>query len=699
MANVASDIQPLDYFRVFYRRRWISLLVVLLATAAGAFYTWRTVPVYEAQATLLIESDEPHVVNFQEVLDQGVGQGDYYQTQYQLLESRALAARTVQALDLVGRPAVGASTEAAAVSVLRGGLRVVPVRGTRLVNIRFRWHEPSLAAEIANGHARAYIEQSLDIRFRASKEATDWLDRQLAEERARVAERESALQAFRERHDALSLQDGQDIVVQKLADLNTAVTRAKTSRIQHEAQYRELLAAQRSRNPLDAFPLVLANGFIQQLKADLARVQREYSQLAQTLGDRHPTLIEKRTEVETTEARLAAEIRKVADSVTKAYEASVAEEASLVRALEQQKQEALALNRRGIEYAALEREAESVRSVYQSLLQRAKETSVSRELRATNIRIIDAAEPPAAPILPRPRTNLAIAFLAGCFVAVALVVGLELLDERLKTPDEVRRQLGVSFLGLVPKVKRVHAAGTAMLQPGAPPALVEATRAVRTALLSVLGDQRRATILVASASAGEGKTFLASNLAIALAQANYRVLLVDTDMRRPRVHRVFDQALEPGLSNLLEGAASFVDVLKPSSVRGLTIMSAGAPSSSAPELLGSTVFSGLLDVMREHYDYVVIDSPPVLGVTDATVVAGRVDRVLMVVGSGVTRAKAARLALEELQRAGGRVMGAVLNRADVQRHPFYFEPYGTREYRYHDDARGIRAVRELGRSA
>lgn len=699
-ATATWQVHPLDYLRVIYRRRRLVAAVILAAVAAGAAYTWRTVPIYEARTTILIESDEPNVVTFQEVLDEGAGQGDYFQTQYQLLESRALAVRTVSALGLANRPDFGATSEAEAVAAVRAGLRITPVRGSRIVTLRFRWPEPKLAAEIVNAHARAYIEQSLDLRFRASKEATEWLDAQLEEERRRVARSESALQAFREQYDAVSLKEGQDIVVQKLADLNAAVTRAKTNRIEKEAQYRELLAARQTGTALDSFPPILANAFIQQLKGDLARLQREYSQLSQTLGDRHPTLIEKRSEVQSTEMRLAAEIARVAESVKNAYEGAAAEEASMVRALEQQKGEALALNRRGIEYAALEREAESVRSVYQSLLQRARETSVSRELRATNIRIVDPAQPPGAPILPRPATNLALAFLGGCLIALGLVFTIEFLDDRLQTPDDVRRQLGLPFLGLVPKVDAGDGVALSLLHSDAPAPLIEAVRALRTSVLATATGQRCLTLLVASAGEGEGKTFVATSLAAALAQAQRRVLLIDSDMRRPRLHRVFDQDLQPGLSNLLAGTASLRDVLRTSAVPGLTVITAGTPSLHAPELLGSARFVELLAILREHYGCVVVDSPPALSVTDATIEAAHVDGVVLVVGSGTTRARAARLAAEELQRAGGTVIGAVLNRADVQEHPFYFAPYHRHEYHANEaPAERPAAATMLGRSA
>ncbi len=596
-------------------------------------------------------------------------------------KSRALVQRTVAALQLWKRPEFGAPTEAAAVDAVQGKLQVFPLRGTRLVHLRFRWPEPKLATEIINAHARQYIEQSLEKRFVASKDATDWLDTQLAEERKRVEASDSALQSFRERHDAVSLDEGQNIVVQKLADLNSAVTKAKTERITKETEYRELLRAQRSPDALDGFPAILSNSFIQQLKGTIATLQREYAELSATLGELHPMMVEKRTALETAEKRLAAEIARVVDSASNAYRTALNEEQTLTGALDEQKREALALNRRGIEYAALEREAESVRLVYQTLLQRAKETSVSRELRSTNLQIVDPARTPERPVWPRTTFNMLMSLITGTLLAMGSVFFLEMFDERLKAPPDVVRELGHTILGLVPEVKSPDAVRVSLAKREAPRELMETFRALRTSVMSLMLGEGRRSILIASAAQREGKTHVAANLAIALAQAQHRVLLIDADMRRPAVHdQITGHRLEPGLSNVLTGSAPLNEALQSASVPGLTVLAAGTPSSEAPELLGSPVFEKLLDVLHEDFDWVIIDSPPVLTVTDASIIAPHTTGIVFVVASAVTRGRTARLAIEQLQRVGGRLLGVVLNRADIAHHPFYFEPYSSTDY-------------------
>jgi capsular exopolysaccharide synthesis family protein len=392
----------------------------------------------------------------------------------------------------------------------------------------------------------------------------------------------------------------------------------------------------------------------------------------------------------------------VTKSVEDAFRLAQAEEASLTSALDEQKREALALNRRGIEYASLERDAESSRLMYQSLMQRAKETGVSRELRATNIRIVDDATLPKRPIVPRLWSNMIVGLVSGSMLALLAVFSAEALDDRLKTPEDMRAGLDLPFLGLVPEVRLKRHRKVTLREDGIPASFAEAVRAMRTSVVSSASDKVFKSILVASAGEGEGKTVVATNLAMALAQARQRVLLIDADMRCPTVHEMFGHRLEPGLSDVLTGTATIADVLRLTSVPNLTVVSAGTPSLQASELLGSTLFKELFDILEEHYTWVVIDSPPVLTVTDASVVAPRVGGVVFVVRSGTTRGRAARLAVEELRRPGGHVLGTVLNRADLKHHPFYFSPYLRGEYRQDVKVwtrRGRHRGTVLGRSA
>ena len=348
-------------------------------------------------------------------------------------------------------------------------------------------------------------------------------------------------------------------------------------------------------------------------------------------------------------------------------------------ALETQKREALALNRRGIEYSALQREAESVRLIYNTLLQRAKETGVSRELRSTNISIIDRAEVPRQPVAPRRTLILLMSIAAGSLLAIGAVFMSETLDDRLKLPDDVTSELGQVLLGLVPETSAGNSP-LALARQDAPRVLMEAFRLIRTSTIAALPGRGPKSILVTSAAQREGKSSVSSKLAVALAQAHYRVLLIDADMRRPTIHDLFTSRLEPGLSTVLSGSSALAESLQPTAISGLQSLTAGNPSREAPELLGSPVFDKLLEILQEHFDWVIIDSPPALTVTDASIIAQRATGVLFVVASARTSIRAALLAIDKLQSVGGRVCGVVLNRADVKHQPFDFAPYASADY-------------------
>ena len=718
----------MDYVRVVYKRRWVAIPVFLAVFTLGAINSYRTTPLYRASTQLLIEKDAPKVGDLSTIFQQQEGwyNDEFFQTQYRIIQSRSLGRKTAELMKLDQHPAlarasepvrapwtvrgavagaiglaksaVGAGEPAAPearpvedadpysryAGVVLGALTVTPVRNSRLVDISMTSTDPRLAADLANSHARAYIEQNLEYRFSASKEASEWLEAQLAEQRKKVEESEAELQRYKEQNDAVAVEDRQNIVVQRLSDLNTAATRAKTTRIEKEALYNQLRSIQNS-NALDAFPAVLGNEYVQRLKGDLSDLQRQQAQLSERYGDRHPEIIKVRSAIQSTETKLQLEIDKVVQSVKSEYDTAAAQERTLVGALEGSKNEALRLNRKGIEFSVLQREAESNRQVYEALLQRTKETGISGELKASNIRVVDPAEVPQAPFLPRRQQDLTTAAFSGLVLALGLVFLFEYLDNRIKSPQELRAHLNVPFLGMVPAID-VAKSGT-LLHDGVPPNFAEAIRGVRTNVLFSSAEEGVRVVVVTSAGPGEGKSLFSSNLAVSLAQAGQRVLHVDADMRRPRVHAIFDLAQEPGLSNLLVGDCKPSEAIRKTPVANLCVLPAGMVPPNPAELLGSKRCEEFLATLGQTFDWVILDSPPVLAVADASIMANTATGVVFVVGADQTSRQAARAALEQLEAVQAHVIGAVLNRVDLEKNPYYYSAYYRKEYsRYYAKA-------------
>ena len=727
--GAARDVHFLDYVRVLHKRRWTAGTVFAVIVSSVTIYLLTATPIYQATARLLIEAEKQNIVSFKEVVEQSQSSDVYYQTQFQMLGNRALAAKTLDTLGLWDHPEFGGSrripssairtavsntframTSAAslvfghassrtdvpagaetlqqskAIDAYLQRLIVSQVRNSRLVDVGFRSPDAALAAKIANAHARGGIWQNLEFKFQASKEASDWLGAQLAEQRERVEKSEIAVQQYREQNDAVSLEEQQTVVTQKLADVSATVTRARTARIEKEALYRQLEPIEHNQNALDAFPAILSNTFIQQLKSQLAELQRQDAQLAEQMGERHPDRIRVATALQVTQAKLRTEVENVVQSVRNDYLAAEAQEQGLMAALEAQKREALAMNRKGIDGSVLRRDADSNRQIYESLLQRAKETGVSSELKTTNIRLVDPARVPRDPVSPNRALLVPVALVGGALLAVGLAFFFEYLDDRIRTPDEIETHLGLATLGFIPRVAPDLQGAHFLLDNGVPPNFLEAFGTLRTSVLfsaayaASAADTGTCTIVVTSATPGEGKTVTSSNLAMGIAQAGQRVLLIDTDMRRPRVHEVFDIEREPGLSNILVGEAHTTDVMHPSSVPELWVLPAGHTPPNPSELLGSQRFQDVLSALAEHFDWIVMDSPPVLAVTDAAVVARGASGVLFVVGAGKTGRQVAQRAVEQLERAQATVVGAVLNDVDLKRHSYYYGPYGHRGY-------------------
>ena len=504
-----DEVHVLDYLRVLHKRRWTALTAFLIVLGSVSIYTFTATPIYSASVQLLIENENPNVVKFEEVYDQNTGSTDYYQTQYRILQSRLLVRRTLDAEKLWEHPLFaddegshelglnpitwvtggaqwvsglfnddppGAETATAqsesagqsrVIDAFLEGLTVTPIRSSRLVDVTYRSPEAALSSRVANAIARQYIEQNLAFKFLATKEATDFLNARTAEQRKALEQSEQALQQYRERTGAVALEDRQNIVVQRLADLNSAVTRARTDRIEKESVYEQIRAIQNDRIAVDTFPAILNNGFIQQLKSQLNEMQRQKAQLADKLGARHPEMLKVESAIETTETRINAEIQKVVQALRNDYLAAQTNERSLQASLDQQRAEAQELNRASIQYGVLQRDATSNQTMFAGLLERSRETGISGELKTSNIRIVDAAETPRVPESPKKGVNLLMALFGGAFLGIGLAFFFEYLDSRIKQPDEIKTQLGLPFLGMIPAFVAKDTTGPPLIGFGA----------------------------------------------------------------------------------------------------------------------------------------------------------------------------------------------------------------------------------------
>jgi succinoglycan biosynthesis transport protein ExoP len=719
------------YLAMVHKRRGIVILCLVVAFAVALLYNYVARPIYQATTQILIDHDAPNILPSKEmVVDVMQAGSDYYQTQYQLLRGRMLAQTVVERLGLqksaelatgpmmtpwervgrlLGRPPSAALDSdgmllSPAVAAFRSRVTVEPVPGSRLTNLRFNAYSPAVAAQAANALAEAYIQQSLDYRSFNSTEATGWLGDRLKEQDLRVQTAEKALQDYREQEGLINFEGRQGLVDQKLQTLNGAMLNARTARIGKETlfgQVKNLSAAQ-----LESFPSVKGNSVVFQLQGELADLQKEQATLAETLGDKHPDMLRVRAQVRATEEKLRGETRNVVRAAENDYRTAASQEGNLNASLEGVKQEALGVNRKAIEFGVLKREVESNQQIYKDLLTRNKETSLQSELTTTNIRVMEKAEAPKTPISPQRTRTYELALLIGLGMGMGLVLLFEHLDNTLKTPEDVKEHLGLPFLGMVPDVAAPPANGggskaSPVLLENPHSAVADSYRVLRTNLIfSSAGASGRAYV-VSSANPGEGKTTTVANLASSLAINGARVLAVDADLRRPTMHHHFGVPKAPGLSDLILGKCRASDAIQTTRYKGLQVLPCGYTPPNPAELLGSASMKKVVDALRTYYDWVLIDTPPILAMADTPVLCPLVDGVVLVIGAEVSGRTHIQRAIDQVSGVGGKVIGVVLNKVDLRRNSYYYSQYYGEYYRgyYAEGAGTHRGAKPTGKGA
>jgi polysaccharide biosynthesis transport protein len=721
-----QDVHLLDRLGVVVRHRRLIAAVFIATVAVMMAQTYSTIPLYRAKAQILIQDERSTAVTALRETDPAFWQDPepYYQTQYRILQGRGLARRVIRRLQLQHVPefngtmpgpagplaavaAVRARIKGAAAAVLAlarpeeatpetpapgesqeeapyigaflSRIAVQEVRGTRLVDVYFTAADPAFAALAVNTLADEYVQQNLELRLQNIDKTLVWLGEELEKQQQKMTASEQALADYRSSQNALSLDDRQNIVVSRLNALNDAVTRARTIRVQKEATYNQVRAIDPNSVEIQSIPAVATNSAILDLNNRITQLEAERARLSGRYGPQHPEMVRIDTGVQSARQQLRGEAAKVIDQLRSEYQAAVAEERSLSASLEEQKNAAMDLDRKSASYTVLEREADSNRQVYQQLLQQEKELRVISNSRANNVQVMDNADG-AGRVSPNPRRDWMMALLLGAVLSLGLAFGIEYFDDTVRTPEDVTKRLRLPLLGLVPAVRGEK---VPLLLGPVPHDFGEAFRSLRTSLVftSGAGDGAR-VVAVTSSQPLEGKTTTACNVAAALALGGARVLLVDADMRRPGLHKAMGMQNGLGLSHLLVGQARVRDAVQRTSEPNLFVITAGVTPPNPSELLASERMRAFVrNLAAGPFDWVIIDTPPVLAVTDSVILAQMVSGVIFVFGAEMTRRVHAERALETLAPSHSRIIGAVLNRVDFEANKYYYSRYYGYQYK------------------
>jgi len=716
----------LHYWQILRKRKWVALATFAIVFALSVIATLNATRLYQATSKVAIFPENPNALGFKDA-ETSNPDFDYeatLETQAAILRSDALAMKVIEAMHLDQDPNFTGATRpqapadesirvssmqpdpakaAGLLGAFRGGLSVQLIPTSRLVQISYTHTDPRLATEIVNGLVRTFIEENFKTKYESVTQTSQWLSTELADLQLKVQTSEEKLVRYQKDHSILGVDEKQNIVTAKLNELNNELTVAQTDRIQKESNYRLAVAGDPA-----AFAKTSREGtssMQDKLREKEADLNTQYAQATTQFGSGYPKVVELNNQLKQVRAEIAAEETRMQHVIRDEYLAAVQRETLLTTAFEQQKQEANQLNESAIEYSVLKRDAESNRELYQDLQQRLKEAGVSAGLRSSNIRVVDIARTPTQPISPNVQRSLMLGILLGLSLGIGLALVLESFDSTVRNLEELSAISTLPALGSIPlqlssngylrKRLKTMSAGTEKLEA---PALVtyarprseaaEAYRALRTSiLLSAFGAPPK-VILVTSALPQEGKTTISANSALVLAQRGSRVLLIDADLRRPGVDRLFGFRSRGGLSTLISGVDKFEDVVVPfTQVPNLWILPAGPIPPQPVELLGSTVMKDHIARWRNEFDHIIIDTPPCLSVTDAVVLSPEADRVILVARSGKTSKPALRRACDLLLQVNARVMGIVLNALDLHSGDGYYYTYGSRDARlYYDEA-------------
>ncbi|MBE0612324.1 MAG: polysaccharide biosynthesis tyrosine autokinase [Burkholderiales bacterium] len=718
------------YLRTVNRYKWGILMVVIAVGMLAAMYASSLRPIYRSTATLMVEGGKPKVVSSQDLYESYMGSSrDYFLTQFEIIKSREYAERLVRTMRLTKhpeydprqrpkpwyaewvpaqflpaeKPVVVPDEEALVESVtsqVMAGISLEPVRMTQLVKLSFSSHDPVLAERVPNTLAMIYIVSDLEQRGETTRRSMAFLRDQAVELKQKLNESEQALQNFRER-ERIVVAKGVAVsgVIRQLEELETALDDARKKRLEAEARYNQVKVAQQGATAarMESLSVVQNNPVVARFKEAEAEAARRVSEASKRYGPEHPRMVSAQSDLKAVRDNLRRQIEIVIETVLKDYEVAKANEASLERALARAKVDSQEYNRKEFTLARLEREVASNRQLYDLFTQRAKETNTG-DVPSAIARVIDAAQLPKAPYGPNKRNIVGTAMLVALAISIAIALLLAQLDVTVKTSHEVESKLDVKAVGVLPRME---------VKPGSPierlfmddnqSPFAEGIRSIRSDLMLSGIDSPQKVVLLTSSLPEEGKTTVACNLAFAFSQIK-KTLLVEADMRRPKIARTIGgDPRRAGLSELVAGSAPLDECVYPAEDSNLWVLQSGRVPFNPLELISSHRFAEVMQSLKQAFDVIIIDSPPMQVVSDALLLSQFASSILYVVKADSTPYPLARHGLTRMKRLNEPALvglGVVLNQLDVDKASKYYgeyRGYGGRYYRhygYASDAAG-----------
>jgi capsular exopolysaccharide synthesis family protein len=712
-----------DYWRIIRRRLWIPISIVVVVTMAATIYNLRLPNIYEGVTKIKIERQD-QVVNLKDVqINMGGDDLQYINTQLKILQSPRVAWLVCRSLDLEHNAQFlpehsrtlkpqeetlqvteGETDEQADIERLGpfidhliANCEVKPVRETRLVEIHYRHKNADLARKIADTWAEAFGTNMLDERYKSNKDAGRYLEKSIAEYRGRLKEAEERLQNYLRANQIIDFGRQESTVTTRLAELNHLLLQAENER--KTAQ----LAHDLSKGVADVstVPEIQRDPIVQELNKKITELRQAKEKLMVEFTPEWPAVKQVSQQLEQLEGELRASHRRVLSTIENAYKTAVAREDSLRKSFAQQRVETMQQNEGAINAKMLQAEVDSYRQMFDSLLQSQKGVQVSEAgLLKNNISVTEFSPRPASPVAPKRAQNIALAALLSLIGGIGLVLFLDYVNNKIESVEDIDRYLRLPALGVIPlldsvaKAKRLAGKGgdaagkelapsngsVVLTQVEQNSSIAESYRQLRTALMLSSAGHAPRTLLFTSSQPAEGKTTTSVNTAISLAQTGSAVLIIDADLRRPRVHKVFGLKNHAGLSNFLAGEGDLAELIQVA-MPNLFVLPVGPLPPNPAELLGSAKMKQAIETLSANFDYVVIDSPPVSSFADSLILSALVEGVIIVVKAGMTPREMAQRTKAHLQSVGAKILGVVVNQIKLQPHDYYY--YSTYYSRYY----------------
>lgn len=699
------------------KRLWLIALVTIITPIIVGVYTSRQPKLYQAQATLVVNSFSDNILNgVQDLVPVGTGgfwgNDAFYEKERRILGSRSVARRAGENIGILTNDKVtGLSTIADEAEKLKARAKLDPADfvlgrysleqepSKNIIHVKAIEQDPQLAADVANGVADAYTELNLERRIQGTNDAGNWLSIQHMDLKRKLEQSEADMYAFMEENAVLnaSLDSQLDEILQRLTAFNKTLASVQAQRIENRLDAKVLSEVKDNPDLLETISAIRDAPIIAALKAKRIELDADRSLLSSRYKTAHPKMKAIDEQIQLVNNNLDKEVNSVLISL-KRQQASLAEtEAGLKQAIQKERQKEASLNKLQLQYNRLKREVETNEKLFGMITTRLKEAGLTGALRVNNVMVLERALTPASPFKPNVSRNVLSAILLGLLAGIGLAIGASMLDNTIKNQEDIEKLLKAPFLGLLPSIAETAGADAASgaynpkrdmyVFENPKSAMAECARFIRTNLLFMSPDKPIQTMTVTSPSPQEGKTTMSVSLSIVMAQSGSRTLLIDTDLRKPRLHRALGLSNDVGVSSIIAGQATIEEAIHATDVPGLDILVCGPIPPNPAEIFHTDKFHNVLKQLQEKYDRIICDSPPVGAVTDPVILSALTDGTILVTKSEKTSIVSARQSLRALSDANTNLLGVVLNDVNLEsrRYGGYYYQYYRRYGQYYGE--------------